>query len=271
MRDFEGNINRDIKSQRSYQAVLGSDYNFEAWGRPFKFTTELYYKHMENIIPYEVDNVRIRYFATNNANAYATGIDFKINGEFVKGVESWFSMSVMKTQEDLVDDFYIEDYNSDGEKIVSGYTTNNTIVSSDTIYPGWIPRPTDQRVNFALYFQDYIPKLPSLKMHIALYYATGLPFGPSDNHDRYKATLRIPAYRRVDMGFSYLLKDENKHGKSKIIGGFKNIWVSLEVFNLLQINNVISYLWIKDVTKRTYAVPNYLTSRQLNLKFHFEF
>ncbi|PCI94144.1 MAG: TonB-dependent receptor [Flavobacteriales bacterium] len=271
MRDFDGNVNREIKSQRSYQAILGSDYNFEAWGRPFKFTTELYYKHMENVIPYEIDNVRIRYFATNNAKAYATGIDFKINGEFVKGVESWFSMSVMKTQEDLLDDFYIEDYNSDGEKIISGYTANNTIVSSDTIYPGWIPRPTDQRVNFALYFQDYIPKLPSLKMHIALYYATGLPFGPSDNHDRYKATLKMPPYRRVDMGFSYLLKDAKKEHKGKLIKGFKNIWVSLEVFNLLQINNVISYLWIKDVSNRTYAVPNYLTSRQLNLKFHFEF
>ena len=271
MRDFDVNINRDIKSQRSYQAVIGSDRNFEAWGRPFKFTTEIYYKYMENVIPYEVDNVRIRYFATNNARAYATGIDFKINGEFVKGVESWFSMSVMKTQEDLVDDFYIEDYNSDGEKIIPGFTQNDVVDTSITIYPGWIPRPTDQRVNFALYFQDYIPKLPSLKMHIALYYATGLPFGPPGNHDRYKATLRIPAYRRVDMGFSYRLKKEGKHNKSKIIGNFKNIWVSLEVFNLLQINNVISYTWIKDVTNRTYAVPNYLTSRQLNLKFHFEF
>ena len=271
MRDFDGNINRDIKSQRSYQGVLGSDRNFEAWGRPFKFTTEVYYKYMENVIPYEVDNVRIRYFAKNNAKAYATGIDFKINGEFVKGVESWFSMSVMKTQEDLNDDSYTEYINSDGEVIISGFTTNSTAVDSNVIEPGWIPRPTDQRVNFALYFQDYIPKLPSLKMHIALYYATGLPFGPSDNHERYKATLRIPAYRRVDMGFSYLLKKEGKHNKSKIIGNFKNIWVSAEVFNLLQINNVISYTWVKDVSNRTYAVPNYLTSRQINVKFHFEF
>ncbi|MBL4670475.1 MAG: TonB-dependent receptor [Flavobacteriales bacterium] len=271
MRDFEGDINKNIKSQRSYQAVLGSDYNFEAWGRPFKFTTEIYYKHMENVIPYEVDNVRIRYFATNNANAYAAGIDFKINGEFVKGVESWFSMSIMKAQENLTDDSFTTYLNSDGETIVAGFTTNAIAVDSFITEPGWIPRPTDQRVNFALYFQDYIPGLPSLKMHIALYYATGLPFGPPDNHDRYKATLRIPPYRRVDLGFSYLLKDANKEHKSKLIKGFKNIWVSAEVFNLLQINNVISYLWIKDVTNRTYAVPNYLTSRQLNLKFHFEF
>jgi hypothetical protein len=271
MRDFDGTINKNIKSQFSYQAVVGSDYNFEAWKRPFKFTTDIYYKYMKDIIPYEIENVRIRYFATNNANAYAAGIDFKINGEFVKGVESWFSMSVMKTQEDLVDDSYTEYLNSDGEVIVSGYTANSTVVDSNVVEPGWIPRPTDQRVNFSLYFQDYLPKLPSLKMHIALYYATGLPFGPPGNHDRYKATLRIPPYRRVDMGFSYLLKSEKKETKSKLIGGFKNIWVSAEVFNLLQINNVISYLWIKDVTGRNYAVPNYLTSRQINLKFHFEF
>jgi hypothetical protein len=108
-------------------------------------------------------------------------------------------------------------------------------------------------------------------MHMALYYATGLPFGPSDTHERYKATLRIPAYRRVDLGFSYLIKDAKKESKSKALKGFKNIWVSAEVFNLLQINNVISYLWVKDVTNRSYAVPNFLTSRQLNVKFHFEF
>jgi hypothetical protein len=108
-------------------------------------------------------------------------------------------------------------------------------------------------------------------MHIALYYATGLPFGPSGSHERYKATLRIPPYRRVDLGFSYLIKKAEKHNKSKVLGSFKNIWISAEVFNLLQINNVISYLWVKDVNNRSYAVPNYLTSRQINAKLHFEF
>jgi hypothetical protein len=201
MRDFDGNINKDIKSQRSYQMVLGSDRNFKAWGRPFKFTTEAYYKHMENVIPYEIDNVRIRYFAKNNANAYATGVDFKVNGEFVKGVESWFSMSVMKSEENLVDDSYTTYLNSDGDTIISGFTPNNIATDSIVTEPGWIPRPTDQRVSFALYFQDYIPKLPNLKMHIALYYATGLPFGPSDTHERHLAVLRIPAYRRVELGF----------------------------------------------------------------------
>jgi hypothetical protein len=272
MRAFDGSINGNIKSQVSYQAVLTSDHNFEAWTRPFKFTTAVYYKYMQNVIPYEIDNVRIRYFATNNANAYATGVDFKVNGEFVKGVESWFSMSIMKSEENLVDDYYVEYINSDGETIVPGFTANNTAVDSNIIEPGNIPRPTDQRVNFALFFQDYVPKLPSLKMHIALYYGTGLPFGPSQNHERYKATLRIPPYRRVDLGFSYLIKSDKKEFKGKNpLKHFDNIWVSAEVFNLLQINNVISYLWVQDVTGRNYAVPNYLTSRQFNLKFHFEF
>ncbi|MCO6499223.1 MAG: carboxypeptidase-like regulatory domain-containing protein [Vicingus serpentipes] len=272
MRGFNGEINKNIKSQVSYQAVLAADRNFEAWERPFKFTTAIYYKYMQNIIPYEIDNVRIRYFATNNANAYATGVDFKVNGEFVKGVESWFSMSIMKSEENLVDDYYVEYINSDGETIIPGYTSNNTAIDSNTIQPGNIPRPTDQRVNFSLYFQDYVPKLPSLKMHIALYYGTGLPFGPSQNHERYKATLRIPPYRRVDLGFSYLLKSDKKEVKGKNpLNYFKNIWVSAEVFNLLQINNVISYLWVEDITGRNYAVPNYLTSRQFNLKFYLEF
>lgn len=272
LRDFDGSINFDIKSQRSYQAVIGVDHNFTAWTRPFKFTTEVYYKYMENVIPYEVDNVRIRYYATNNANAYAAGIDFKVNGEFVKGVESWFSMSLMKTEEDLIDDFFVEYFNSDGEKIVSGFTANSVAVDSQIVEPGNIPRPTDQRVNFSLFFQDYIPKLPSFKMHLALYYGTGLPFGPPNTKERYKATLKAPAYRRVDMGFSYLLKDGKKdRKKGNPLKYFNNVWVSAEVFNLLQINNVISYLWIQDVTKRFYAVPNFLTSRQINVKLHIDF
>ena len=272
MRRFDGTINENIKSQLSYQAVLGADYNFKAWGRPFKMVTEVYYKHMKDIIPYQIDNVRIRYFATNNANAYAAGLDFKINGEFVKGVESWFSMSILKTEENLIDDFFFRNFNSDNEEIIAGFTANDVVVRTERIEPGNIPRPTDQRVNFGLFFQDYIPRLPSFKMHIALFYGTGLPFGPPQDNARYKATLRIPPYRRVDLGFSYLIKSEEKEYKrNKLTKYFKNIWVSAEVFNLLQINNVISYLWVEDVTGRNYAVPNFLTSRQVNVKFHFEF
>ncbi|MCC7332467.1 MAG: TonB-dependent receptor [Flavobacteriales bacterium] len=272
MRNFDGSINSSIKSQISYQAILGADHNFKAWGRPFKFTAEAYYKLMDNVIPYEIDNVRIRYYAKNNAKAYTYGTDFKINGEFVKDVESWFSVSFMKTEEDLFDDYYYDYYNSDGEKIVPGYTVNYKAVDSVKIEPGYIPRPSDQRINASLYFQDYIPKLPSLRMHIALYYGMGLPFGPTNTHERYKHTFRMPDYRRVDLGFSYHLKSEKKEFKgSNPIKYFKNIWISAEVFNLLQINNVISYQWIEDVSGRRYAVPNYLTSRQINVKLHMEF
>lgn len=272
MRNFDGTINPNIKSQVSYQGVFGIDHNFKAWGRPFKFVTELYYKYLQNVIPYELENVRIRYYAKNNANAYAYGTDFKVNGEFVKGVESWFSLSVMKTQEDLTDDFYYDYYNSDGEKIISGYTVNNKATDSIRIEPGFIPRPTDQRVNASIFFQDYIPKLPSFKMHIALYYGMGLPFGPTNTHERYKSTFRMPDYRRVDIGFSYHLKSDKKEQKaSNFLKHLKNVWISAEVFNLLQINNVISYLWIEDVSGRNYAVPNYLTSRQLNVKLHVDF
>ncbi len=273
LRNFDGTLNKEIKAQQSIHFVLGSDQNFKAWNRPFKWTTELYYKLLNNVIPYELDNVRIRYYAKNNAKAYATGIDFKINGEFVKGVDSWASLSVMKTQEDITDDYYVDYYNSDGEKIIKGYTLNNVVTDSVITKPGYIPRPTDQRVNFSLFFQDYLPGLPSLKMYLTLFFGSGLPFGPP-SYERYKDTLRMPPYRRVDLGFSYdLLKEGKKwkEGSKSPFRKFKSIWASVEVFNLLQINNTISYLWVKDISNRTYAVPNYLTSRQLNIKLHFEF
>lgn len=272
MRNLDGVINKNIKSQVSYQLVAASDYNFKAWQRPFKFTTEIYYKYMTDIIPYQVDNVRIRYFATNNADAYAAGLDLKVNGEFVKGVESWFSMSFMKTEENLKDDFYFKNFNSDGKEIIKGFTANDVVVETKKIEPGNIPRPTDQRFAFSLFFQDYIPKLPDFKMNISLHYATGLPFGPPQSRERRLATLRIPPYRRVDIGFSYVIKHEEKQFKGKNpMNKLKNVWVSAEVFNLLQVNNVISYLWIEDVTGRNFAVPNFLTSRQINVKLHVDF
>ncbi|GAB4250189.1 MAG: carboxypeptidase-like regulatory domain-containing protein [Vicingaceae bacterium] len=272
LRGFDGIINNNLKSQRSYHAVLGSDHNFKAWNRPFKFVTELYYKYIENVIPYKVENVRIRYFAKNNARAYATGIDFKVNGEFVKGIESWFSLSLMQTQEDILDDYYYDYYNADGEKIIPGYTLNTVAVDSQRVEPGYIPRPTDQRVNVGLFFQDHLPNNENFKMHLALFYGTALPFGPPNNFDRYKDTLRMPPYRRVDIGFSVLLKSEDKKVKpASPFKHFKSIWLSAEVFNLLQINNTISYLWVMDVTGRQYAVPNYLTNRQINVKLHFRF
>lgn len=270
LRDLQGNLNKDVKAQMSVHAVLGGDWNFKAWGRPFKFTAEAYYKYMDNLVPYEIDNVRIRYYAQNNSRGYATGLDLKINGEFVKGIESWSSLSIMTVQEDIKDDFYFDYVNSDGQIIGFG-TENTTAVDSIRRTPGYIPRPTDQRINFSIYFQDYIPRLPQFKMHLNLVVGTGMPFGPPDN-TRYRDTLRIPPYRRVDIGFSYQLKGEHKKlGPKNPFRWLKSAWISLEVFNLLQINNTLSYLWISDVIGRQYAVPNYLTNRQVNAKLVLKF
>ena len=251
LRTPEGTLNKNIKAQKSTHYLLASDYLFYSWGRPFKWITELYYKDLENLIPYKVDNVRIQYLANNLSNGYAKGIDMKINGEFVKGVESWASLSLMKTEEDIVGDYIT---NADGS----------------TSEAGFIPRPTDQRVNFSMFFQDYIPGNPNYKMHLNMVYGTGLSFGPP-NSEKHQDVLRIPDYRRVDIGFSAVLKDENKKSRIKWLNAFNSIWVSAEVFNLLDINNTVSYLWVADITGRQYAVPNYLTARQLNAKMILSF
>lgn len=270
MRDFDGNINKDLKAQQSIHYVLSGDLNYKMWGRPFKFITAAYFKQLDNLVPYEIDNVRIRYYAKNNSRGFATGMDFRLNGEFVKGIESWVSMSVMTIQEDIKDDFYYSYRDSLGKPWYKGYS--NLPVHDSTIhYPGFIPRPTDQRVTFNLFFQDYLPKLPDCKMHLNLIYGTGLTFGPP-SHDKYKDTLRMPAYRRVDIGFSYQLLKENRKKKEKsTFRWMKSAWISLEVLNLLAVNNTVSYTWVKDVTNRQYAIPNYLTNRQLNLKLQLKF
>lgn len=266
MRNMDGSINPDIKSQKSTHFILGSDYRFQAWGRPFIFTTELYYKQLDNIIPYVVDNVRIRYYADQKAKGYAAGVDFKIYGEFVKGVDSWASISIMKSQEDIYDDFYYIYYNTEGQQIKPGVTTNTTIADSSRFEPGYLYRPTDQRVNFSVFFQDYIPGQPYVKMHLRLLYGTGLPFGQPQT-ERYQQTGRMPDYRRVDIGFSYQFINENSSmGPKNPLRNFKGMTLSLEVFNLLQTYNTISYIWIKDINNTGYAVPNYLTPRLLNLK-----
>ncbi len=266
LRNLQGQLNKNLRAQQSIHYVLGSDYNFKMWGRPFKLLTELYYKQLKDIVPYEIDNVRIRYYAENLSKGYATGIDTKINGEFINGLESWFSLSVMKTAEDINNDFYYIYYNSDKERIYPGYTTNNIAVDSVLYQPGYIRRPSDQRVNLGIYFQDHVPKIPKLKMNLNLLFGTGFPFGPP-SYERYKDTLKMPPYRRVDIGFSWMLISEDQKLEQKNpLHYLKSLWISVEVFNLLAINNTISYLWIKDITDRQYAIPNYLTNRQLNVK-----
>ncbi|MCB2206886.1 MAG: TonB-dependent receptor [Bacteroidetes bacterium] len=271
MRNMDGSLNEDIKAQQSIHFILGSDYRFQAWNRPFIFTTELYYKYLDNIIPYQIDNVRIRYYADQTARGYAAGVDFKVYGEFVKGVDSWLSLSFLKTAEDIYGDYYYDYYDADGVKTGTGPEMDPDATENVKVDPGFIPRPSDRRVNFTIFFQDYIPKLPFIKMHLRLLYGTGLPFGAPDS-ERYQQTLRMPDYRRVDIGFSYqFIHEGTEFGPKNPMKHFKNMSISLEVFNLLQTYNTISYIWIKDAENRQFAVPNYLTPRLLNIKLTADF
>ncbi|MFZ6052534.1 TonB-dependent receptor [Halocola ammonii] len=270
MRGLDGSINEDIKAQQAIHAVVGADYIFSAWNRPFKLKAELYYKDLNYLIPYEVENVRLRYFATNNSRGYATGLDVMLNGEFVRGVQSWLRASFLTTQEDLLDDSYTEYYNEAGEQIIPGVTQDPTAVDSTTFYPGFVPRPTDQTFSFSMFFQDEMPRWPEYKVQLLLYFATGLPFGPP-TFDRYNDTERTPPYRRVDVGFSRDLITEKNKNNNWFTSTFEQGWISLEVFNLLGINNTINYTWIEDVNGLQYSVPNFLTGRRVNLKLVLQF
>lgn len=271
LRNIDGNINKNVKAQRSMQFVFTSDYNFLMWNRPFKLIMAAYYKELTDVIPYEIDNVRIRYFANNNTKGYTTGADFRINGEFVKGVESWASMGFLRSYEYSSDNIHYKYYNKSGEEIVKGFTFDQVKVDSAKIDPGYIPRPTDQLITFGLFFQDYIPNLPWCKFNLNLQFGTGLPFGPP-THLRYQQTLRMPPYRRVDAGFAFnILKEDREKKPKNILNGLKEMWVFLEVFNMLQIQNTVSYTWVQDVTGNKYAVPNYLTNRQINLRLQIRF
>lgn len=271
MRGFDGKINQNIKAQQSIHYLLSGDYNFRLWRRPFKVILAGYYKEMKDLIPYEIDNTRIRYFATNNSIGYTQGIDLRINGEFIKGIESWATIGYLKTMENISGDRKVTYFNSDGDTIVNGYTFNTKAVDSSVVYPGYIPRPTDQRITFGMFFQDYIPKLPSCKMYLNMQFGTGLPFGPPD-HERWKQVFRMPPYRRVDIGFAYqIIKEDKPLPKKNPFHYLKGMFISVEIFNLLQVDNTVSYTWVTDVTNRQYAVPNYLTRRTLNLKLQVKF
>ncbi len=233
-------LNDDIKSQRSFQVVLGSEYTFRAMDRPFKFSAELYYKNLCNLIPYEVDNLKLVYSGENQSKGYTAGLDMKLFGQFVPGTDSWVSFSLMKTQEEL-----------NGVKV---------------------PRPTDQRYSFALYFTDYFPKFPKLKFSLRGIFSDGLPTTPPQS-SRDKGYFRAPAYKRVDVGLSYALLSPLKEGESRsgISRYLKSVWLGVDVFNLLDISNVSSYYWVTDVNDIQYAVPNYLTRRQINVRLTVDF
>lgn len=233
-------LNSDIKSQRSIHFIFGSDYTFRAMDRPFKLTAEAYYKALSNLIPYEIDNLKIVYTGINQSKGYTAGLDFKLFGQFVPGTDSWISFSLMKTQEDL-----------------NGVN---------------VPRPTDQRYSFALYFTDYFPKFPKLKFSLRGIFSDGLPT-TAPHMTRDQGYFRAPAYKRVDVGLSYGLLTPLKEGESR--DGFwrhiKSVWLGVDVFNLLDISNVSSYYWVTDVNDIQYAVPNYLTQRQLNVRLTVDF
>jgi hypothetical protein len=242
LKDRNGVIYPNMKAQRSTQIVVGSDYIFRAWDRPFKLSSEIYYKYFSQLTPYQIDNVRIRYLPDQQATGYATGVDMKVNGEFVSGVESWASLAIMKTEEDVLNDGH-----------------------------GYIPRPTDQRFNFSVFFQDYFPGNPTWKMNLTAFYGSRLPTGPP-NSNRYQDVFRIPPYRRIDLGFSkVLISPDHKRFRNKAFDQVKDMWISLEVFNLLDISNTISYLWVSNNSGDMFAVPNYLTRRKLNLKLTVKF
>lgn len=260
MRRPDGTINENIEPQRSIHLLLGGDYIFTMFGRPFKLSGEAYYKWLRNMIPYKIENVRISYAGENISSGYARGIDFKLNGEFVRGAESWFTISVMQTREDVEGDYA---YFFDGTQFVRKEA-------------GEFPRPTDQIFSAGLYFQDYFPNHPDYKVHLNAFFGTGLPLS-SPNDDQYYTQLRMKSYRRVDIGLSKVIKRENATlGPKNPLRFFESIWISAEIFNLLGIKNEASYIWVKTVTNQAgipgqFGVPNYLTGRRFNVKLSVNF
>lgn len=241
LRDSTGTVQPGVKAQKSFHIVAGNEYSFKMWERPFKLTTEIYYKKLTDVNPYTVENVRIRYRARNNAEAYAYGLDMRLNGEFVPGTESWFSFGYLKTQENIDD-------------------------------RGYIARPTDQRLKFAALFQDYVPKMPSMKMYLNLVYNTGLPGGSPSYADPYEYQNRLPDYKRADLGLQYVLVEEDTQYKANWKKHFKYLSFGVEIYNIFDVQNSITNTWVRDVySKRQYAIPNYLTPRVFNVRTTMRF
>ncbi|HUR67539.1 MAG TPA: TonB-dependent receptor [Chitinophagaceae bacterium] len=258
LRRYNGTINKDLKAQKSWQGVAGFDYNFIGINnRPMRWTTELYYKHMTDVVPYDIDNVRLRYFGENNAKAYAAGIEMRLHGELVPDAESWISLGIMKTAEDIENDFY---------KIYKIDSLNRPIDSS-TVQNGYVRRPTDKRITFGMYFQDYLSTNKNFKVYLNLLYGSNLPYN-IPNSVKYRNAAFINPYIRADIGFSTLLMDDDrsKRRSHSPFRNFSTIWASLEVFNIIDRANTISFLFIKDFSNTTYLLPNRLTPRLINFK-----
>ncbi|RUA10232.1 MAG: TonB-dependent receptor [Flavobacteriia bacterium] len=241
LRDSLGIVHPEVKAQKSLHIVLGNDYSFKMWGRPFKLTTEAYYKHLTDVNPFTIDNVRIRYRARNNAVAYATGFDLRWYGEFVPGTESWFSFGYLLTKENI----------------------DNR---------GYISRPTDQRLKFAILFQDYVPNVPKLRMYLNMVYNTGVPGGSPSYADPYLYQYRLKDYFRSDIGLSYIFVDLNNPSSQPWLRRFKELSAGIELFNMFDVKNSITNTWVRDISSnRMLAVPNYLSGRVLNVKVAMRF
>lgn len=260
LRQQTGQLNLAVQSQKSIHAVAGMtwDYNAKKSGRPFRFIAEAYYKRLTDLVSYEVDNVRIRYSGENDATGYVAGLDMRLNGEFVKGTESWFNLSILRARESL-----------DGVQHLQRELNDTISVRSVSS----VPRPTDQFATLSIFFQDYFPKNENLQVNLTTTIGTGLPYGLPENNTIYRNTYRFAAYRRVDIGFTaQLWRSKWRSAKPRhFLRATENAWVSFEVFNMLGIQNEASKTWIKTVFRRQYAIPNYLTGRRLNLRFRVEF
>ncbi|WP_411895689.1 carboxypeptidase-like regulatory domain-containing protein [Winogradskyella sp. A2] len=241
LRDSSGVVQPNVKAQKSFHIVLGNEYSFEMWDRPFKLVTEAYYKGLTDVNPYTLENVRIRYRAKNNAEAYAYGLDMRLNGEFVPGTESWFSFGYLKTEENI----------------------DNR---------GYIARPTDQRLKFGALFQDYVPNMPDLKMYLNLVYNTGVPGGSPSYADPYDFQIRLRDYRRADLGISYEIVNPERKYSSNWKKAFKQFSIGFEIYNMFNNQNTITNTWVRDVySKRQFAIPNFLTPRVFNLRLSARF
>ncbi|RTQ45705.1 TonB-dependent receptor [Hymenobacter gummosus] len=250
LRNQQGVLNPELRAQRSLHFIGGTEYRFTGWGRPFRFTGEVYYKYLTDVVPYDVDNVRLRYFAQNLATAYAAGFDGRVSGEFVRGTESWFSLGVLTTRENLRGDS-LTVYNGDGQPIGKQEK-------------GYIRRPSDQRLNLGVFFQDQLPNNPTFRGYVNLVFGTGLPFSPPDLPELRGTSKLTRSYRRVDLGFNKVLS--LRPVRSSKFYEPESLWIGVEVLNILGANNVAGYSYIQDLNGATYGVPNYLSQRVVNLR-----
>ncbi len=260
LRAPNGIVNKNVQAQKSAQVVAGMTYDFSI-GKlrriPFRFITEVYYKKMWDLVTYDVDNVRIRYAGLNNATGYIMGWDMRVNGEFVPGAESWINLSFLRARESLDGIQHLQRDIGDpkGENVAD------------------VPRPTDQTMTLSVFFQDYLPKNKNFKMHLNTTIGTGLPFGLPQNNDVYRNTYRLKPYHRVDLGFSFLMWDRAWEARKPhhFLRFTRQTWMSLEVFNLMAVANEASKTWVKTIYNTQFAIPNYLTSRRINLRIRTDF